>query len=215
MIRTFPATWEVERLNFSHCTEQGWCVNYNALTFFIGVQNKHRNGALKESCTEKRQLEVLLCYIQTETYLPKRPCYREKKKQFTRSYNWFKILCMQMKVAMTSFPYMETNMMEKILPHCHSHNYYKELLWVVKFKQLMDLLVFEVFFGSCLSVFCVFLCCFMSVQASWASLRTEFAALNPAQLHHMLREYNSGKACPTGWTPSLEDVEDTVRTGEW
>lgn len=50
------------------------------------------------------------------------------------------------------------------------------------------------------------------LQASWASLRTEFAALNPAQLHHMLREYNSGKACPTGWTPSLEDVEDTVRT---
>ncbi|XP_041813697.1 RA_Radil_like and Myo5p-like_CBD_Rasip1 domain-containing protein [Chelmon rostratus] len=52
------------------------------------------------------------------------------------------------------------------------------------------------------------------LQASWASLRTEFAALNPAQLHHMLREYSSGKACPTGWTPSPDDVEDAVRTGD-
>nr|XP_033501514.1 RA_Radil_like and Myo5p-like_CBD_Rasip1 domain-containing protein [Epinephelus lanceolatus] len=50
------------------------------------------------------------------------------------------------------------------------------------------------------------------LQASWASLRTEFAALNAAQLHHMLREYSSGKACPTGWTPSPDDAEDTVRT---
>ncbi|XP_074511909.1 ras-associating and dilute domain-containing protein-like [Sebastes fasciatus] len=50
------------------------------------------------------------------------------------------------------------------------------------------------------------------LQASWASLRTEFAALNAAQLHHMLREYNSGKSCPTGWTPSPDDAEDSVRT---
>lgn len=64
-----------------------------------------------------------------------------------------------------------------------------------------------------LNVMC-FLCCFMSAQASWMSLRTEFAALNPAQLHHMLREYNSGKACPTGWSPSPDDAEDAVRTGE-
>ncbi|XP_070838214.1 ras-associating and dilute domain-containing protein-like [Chaetodon trifascialis] len=52
------------------------------------------------------------------------------------------------------------------------------------------------------------------LQASWASLRSEFAALNPAQLHHMLREYSSSKACPTGWTPSPDDVEDAVRTGD-
>ncbi|XP_039972151.1 RA_Radil_like and Myo5p-like_CBD_Rasip1 domain-containing protein [Xiphias gladius] len=52
------------------------------------------------------------------------------------------------------------------------------------------------------------------LQASWTSLRTEFAALNPAQLHHMLREYNSGKACPTGWTPSPDDARDSVRTGD-
>ncbi|XP_067427452.1 ras-associating and dilute domain-containing protein-like [Thunnus thynnus] len=52
------------------------------------------------------------------------------------------------------------------------------------------------------------------MQASWTSLRTEFAALNPAQLHHMLREYNSGKACPAGWSPSPDDAEDAVRTAD-
>ncbi|KAK2833020.1 hypothetical protein Q5P01_016909 [Channa striata] len=52
------------------------------------------------------------------------------------------------------------------------------------------------------------------LQASWASLRTEFAALNPAQLHHMLREYNSGKACPTAWTPTQVDAVDAVRTAD-
>uniref|UniRef100_A0A3Q0SC75 Ras association and DIL domains 2a n=1 Tax=Amphilophus citrinellus TaxID=61819 RepID=A0A3Q0SC75_AMPCI len=52
------------------------------------------------------------------------------------------------------------------------------------------------------------------LQASWASLRTEFAALKPAQLHHMLREYNSGKACPSGWSPSPGDAEDAVRTAD-
>uniref|UniRef100_A0A3Q1K9D0 Uncharacterized protein n=1 Tax=Anabas testudineus TaxID=64144 RepID=A0A3Q1K9D0_ANATE len=52
------------------------------------------------------------------------------------------------------------------------------------------------------------------LQASWTSLRTEFAALNPAQLHHMLREYSSGKACPTGWTPTQDDAMDAVRTAD-
>uniref|UniRef100_A0A3B4ZDC8 Ras-associating and dilute domain-containing protein-like n=1 Tax=Stegastes partitus TaxID=144197 RepID=A0A3B4ZDC8_9TELE len=52
------------------------------------------------------------------------------------------------------------------------------------------------------------------LQASWASLRTEFAALKPAQLHHMLREYSSGKACPAGWNPSVDDAEDAVRTAD-
>ncbi|XP_029015316.1 ras-associating and dilute domain-containing protein-like [Betta splendens] len=50
------------------------------------------------------------------------------------------------------------------------------------------------------------------LQSSWASLRTEFAALNPAQLHHMLREYSSGKACPTGWTPTQNDAIGAVKT---
>ncbi|XP_054463106.1 ras-associating and dilute domain-containing protein-like [Anoplopoma fimbria] len=52
------------------------------------------------------------------------------------------------------------------------------------------------------------------LQASWSSLRTEFTALNAAQLHHMLREYNSGKSSPTGWTPSAGDAEDAVRTAD-
>ncbi|XP_015258152.1 PREDICTED: ras-associating and dilute domain-containing protein-like [Cyprinodon variegatus] len=52
------------------------------------------------------------------------------------------------------------------------------------------------------------------LQASWASLRTEFAALKPAQLHHMLREYSAGKPCPSGWTPSADDMEDAVSTAD-
>ncbi|XP_041633774.1 RA_Radil_like and Myo5p-like_CBD_Rasip1 domain-containing protein isoform X2 [Cheilinus undulatus] len=52
------------------------------------------------------------------------------------------------------------------------------------------------------------------LQASWASLRAEFSALNAAQLHHMLREYSSGKSCPPSWTPSQEDVKDAVRTAD-
>ncbi|XP_029294272.1 ras-associating and dilute domain-containing protein-like [Cottoperca gobio] len=52
------------------------------------------------------------------------------------------------------------------------------------------------------------------LQASWASLRTEFSGLNAAQLHHMLREYSSGKACPTGWTPTLDDADEVVRTAD-
>ncbi|KAM9843082.1 ras-associating and dilute domain-containing protein-like [Aulostomus maculatus] len=50
------------------------------------------------------------------------------------------------------------------------------------------------------------------LQASWTSLRVEFAALNPAQLHHMLREYSSGRTCPSGWSPSSDDAQDAVRT---
>ncbi|KAM4530933.1 ras-associating and dilute domain-containing protein-like isoform 2-T2 [Odontesthes bonariensis] len=50
------------------------------------------------------------------------------------------------------------------------------------------------------------------LQASWASLRTEFAALKPAQLHHMLSEYSAGKACPGGWSPTPSDAEGAVRT---
>lgn len=65
-----------------------------------------------------------------------------------------------------------------------------------------------------ISNYYVFSCCFLFVQASWSSLRTEYAALKPAQLHHMLQEYSSGKACPAGWSPSPDDAEDAVRTGE-
>ncbi|XP_075999150.1 ras-associating and dilute domain-containing protein-like [Genypterus blacodes] len=50
------------------------------------------------------------------------------------------------------------------------------------------------------------------LQASWRSLRAEFTALRPAQLNHMLREYNSGKAFPTGWIPPPDEAEDAART---
>ncbi|KAK6311978.1 hypothetical protein J4Q44_G00176420 [Coregonus suidteri] len=49
-------------------------------------------------------------------------------------------------------------------------------------------------------------------QASWSSLRTEFMPLNPAQLHHMLREYKPGRACPADWNPSADEAEAALRT---
>ncbi|KAI4903694.1 hypothetical protein NFI96_023201 [Prochilodus magdalenae] len=52
------------------------------------------------------------------------------------------------------------------------------------------------------------------LQASWPSLRAEFSHLNPAQLHHMLREYNAGRACPSCWTPSPEEAETALQTAE-
>ncbi|XP_071256349.1 ras-associating and dilute domain-containing protein-like isoform X2 [Salvelinus alpinus] len=50
------------------------------------------------------------------------------------------------------------------------------------------------------------------LQASWSSLRTEFMPLNPAQLHHMLREYNPGRARPADWNPSPDEAEAALRT---
>lgn len=52
------------------------------------------------------------------------------------------------------------------------------------------------------------------LQASWAALRAEFAALNPAQLHHMLREYSCGRACPPTWRPSGDEREAALRTAD-
>ncbi|XP_060757663.1 ras-associating and dilute domain-containing protein-like [Neoarius graeffei] len=52
------------------------------------------------------------------------------------------------------------------------------------------------------------------LQSSWLSLRAEFPHLNPAQLHHMLREYNSSRACPSCWTPSPEEAEAALQTSE-
>ncbi|CAG02211.1 unnamed protein product, partial [Tetraodon nigroviridis] len=52
------------------------------------------------------------------------------------------------------------------------------------------------------------------LQASWTSLRAEFSALNPAQLHHLLREYSSNKVYASGWTPSPAEAQDALRTGD-
>lgn len=50
------------------------------------------------------------------------------------------------------------------------------------------------------------------LQASWSTLRAEFVHLNPAQLHHMLREYNTARTCPPCWTPSPEDSAAALHT---
>ncbi|XP_078062848.1 ras-interacting protein 1-like, partial [Mustelus asterias] len=50
------------------------------------------------------------------------------------------------------------------------------------------------------------------LQANWRSLRNDFFSLNPAQLHHMLREYNPGRACPPLWSPVTEDQHTALRT---
>ncbi|XP_066560837.1 ras-associating and dilute domain-containing protein [Amia ocellicauda] len=52
------------------------------------------------------------------------------------------------------------------------------------------------------------------LQASWRSLRSEFVNLNPAQLHHMLREYNPGRSCPLSWSPVSEEAEAAMRTAD-
>uniref|UniRef100_A0AAV2KD26 Uncharacterized protein n=1 Tax=Knipowitschia caucasica TaxID=637954 RepID=A0AAV2KD26_KNICA len=52
------------------------------------------------------------------------------------------------------------------------------------------------------------------LQASWSTLRAEFSALSPAQLHHMLREYSSARAYPLCWSPTGEDREAAHRTAD-
>ncbi|KAJ8413728.1 hypothetical protein AAFF_G00082350 [Aldrovandia affinis] len=52
------------------------------------------------------------------------------------------------------------------------------------------------------------------LQSSWCSLRTEFVHLNPAQLHHMLREYNPGRSCPASWSPAPEEADTALSTAD-
>ncbi|KAL4648166.1 ras-associating and dilute domain-containing protein-like [Arapaima gigas] len=52
------------------------------------------------------------------------------------------------------------------------------------------------------------------LQASWTSLRGEFAHLNPAQLHHMLREYDPGRSRPAHWSPVPQEMEAAQSTAE-
>ncbi|XP_036408324.1 ras-interacting protein 1-like [Megalops cyprinoides] len=51
------------------------------------------------------------------------------------------------------------------------------------------------------------------LQASWRSLRAEFVSLNPAQLHHILQEYEPGRARPAHWSPPPEEIHAALRTG--
>ncbi|XP_075908903.1 ras-associating and dilute domain-containing protein [Petromyzon marinus] len=52
------------------------------------------------------------------------------------------------------------------------------------------------------------------LQASWRSLRSDFPALNTAQLHHLLREYQlgAGKSHPATWQPDPDDSQSALRT---
>ncbi|KAL8175108.1 UNVERIFIED_CONTAM: hypothetical protein K2H54_013535, partial [Gekko kuhli] len=52
------------------------------------------------------------------------------------------------------------------------------------------------------------------VQMTWPMLRTEFPALNTAQLHHILTQYqaSSNVGCVPGWQPVQEDSLGAFRT---
>ncbi|XP_077774854.1 ras-associating and dilute domain-containing protein isoform X1 [Podarcis muralis] len=53
-------------------------------------------------------------------------------------------------------------------------------------------------------------------QMTWPVLRAEFPALNPAQLHHILTQYqaSSDMGCVPAWQPSKEDSLAAFRTDE-
>ncbi|XP_060116854.1 ras-associating and dilute domain-containing protein [Heteronotia binoei] len=54
------------------------------------------------------------------------------------------------------------------------------------------------------------------VQMTWPMLRTEFPALNAAQLHHILTQYqvSSDVGCVPGWQPGKEDSLGAFRTDD-
>ncbi|RXN31278.1 ras-associating and dilute domain-containing -like protein [Labeo rohita] len=49
---------------------------------------------------------------------------------------------------------------------------------------------------------------------SWKSLRVEFPSLNAAQLHHILREYEPRRSCPTAWTPTGDEASAALATAD-
>lgn len=109
-----------KRSHFSCCTEQGRHLNYNILTFYWSTRM-----CLSHSDWEIFPQEASLTHLVLRW---------RGQKLFTRSYNWFKnTLNANERVAMALFPHMETSMMGKYLfvPHCHSHNDYKVLFWLL------------------------------------------------------------------------------------
>ncbi|XP_048351216.1 ras-associating and dilute domain-containing protein isoform X2 [Sphaerodactylus townsendi] len=54
------------------------------------------------------------------------------------------------------------------------------------------------------------------VQMTWSMLRTEFPALNAAQLHHILTQYqaSSNIGCVPGWQPGKEDNLGAFKTDD-
>lgn len=55
-------------------------------------------------------------------------------------------------------------------------------------------------------------CC----QMSWATLRTTFPALSPAQLHRLLTQYQLASAMGpmSAWEPGAQDSPDTFQSGK-
>ncbi|XP_037546653.1 ras-associating and dilute domain-containing protein-like [Nematolebias whitei] len=52
------------------------------------------------------------------------------------------------------------------------------------------------------------------LQTPWASLRTEYPALSPAQLNHLLSRYRPTAPCRHMWTPSAQDRAATQKTAD-
>ncbi|XP_042294505.1 ras-associating and dilute domain-containing protein isoform X2 [Sceloporus undulatus] len=88
------------------------------------------------------------------------------------------------------------------------------LEWIqsVGFKQLADQ-----FFGKLSSVASLLaMPNSQLVQMTWSMLRTEFPALNPAQLNHILTQYqaSSDVGCVPVWQPSKDDSVSAFRTDD-
>ncbi|XP_026206415.1 ras-associating and dilute domain-containing protein-like [Anabas testudineus] len=52
------------------------------------------------------------------------------------------------------------------------------------------------------------------LQTSWASLRSDYPALNPAQLNHLLSLYSPASPCRHTWTPSAHDQAAACKTAD-
>ncbi|KAM4623638.1 ras-associating and dilute domain-containing protein-like [Polymixia lowei] len=52
------------------------------------------------------------------------------------------------------------------------------------------------------------------LQTSWVSLRSDYSALSPAQLHHLLSRYSPSSSCPHTWAPSAQDQAAALKTAD-
>uniref|UniRef100_A0A671VJ27 Si:ch211-176g6.2 n=1 Tax=Sparus aurata TaxID=8175 RepID=A0A671VJ27_SPAAU len=52
------------------------------------------------------------------------------------------------------------------------------------------------------------------LQTSWASLRSDYPALSPAQLNHLLSLYSPASPCTHTWCPSVHEQAAAQKTGE-
>ncbi|XP_056152734.1 ras-associating and dilute domain-containing protein [Lampris incognitus] len=52
------------------------------------------------------------------------------------------------------------------------------------------------------------------LQTSWAALRSDYPALRPAQLHHLLTRYSPASPCPHNWAPSAQDQHAARTTAD-